>query len=101
MNPFVTRARSLFHHLVLQRSWTCFVVLGLSFLGFGIGTVNLASLLKANLDLVLKYGAQALMDGAASQLLQLLWNAYMAMAFYVVFKACEYRLVHGLSENPH
>jgi hypothetical protein len=101
MNTFFTLARSLFLRLVLQRVWTCFLVLGLSFLGFGIGTVNLASLLKANLDLVVQYGAQALMDGAARQLLQLLFSAYMAMAFYVVFKACEYRLVHGLSANPH
>ena len=59
------------------------------------------TLLKANLDLVLNYGTQALMDGAAMQLFELLFNAYMAMAFYVVFKACEYRLVHGLSEAPH
>jgi hypothetical protein len=87
--------------MVLRRAWTCFIVLGLSFLGFGIGTVNLASLLKANLDLVLNYGAQALMDGAAVQLLELLCNAYMAMAFYVVFKACEHRLVHGLGADPH
>jgi len=101
MRLIATRARSLFHRLVLRRSWTCFLVMGLSFLGFGIGTVNLASLLKANLDLVLNYGTQALMDGAAMQLFELLFNAYMAMAFYVVFKACEYRLVHGLSEAPH
>lgn len=101
MSLIATRARSLFHRLVLQRAWTCFIVMGLSFLGFGIGTVSLASLLKANLDLVLNYGTQALMDGAARQLLELLFNAYMAMAFYVVFKACEYRLVHGLSDAPH
>jgi hypothetical protein len=96
-----THTRSLFHRLVLQRAWTCFIVLGLSFLGFGIGTVNLASLLKANLDLVLNYGSPALKDGAALQLLELLSNAYLAMAFYVVFKACEHRLVHGLSVGPH
>ena len=101
MRLIATRARSLFHRLVLQRAWTCFIVMGLSFLGFGIGTVNLASLLKANLDLLLNYGTQALMDGAALQLFQLLGNAYMAMSFYVVFKACEYRLVHGLSEDRH
>ena len=100
MDPFITRAQALFHRLVLRRAWACFLVMGLSFLGFGIGTVNLASLLKANLDLVLQYGAQALMDGAAKQLFQLLLNAYIAMAFYVVFKACEYTLVHGLIDPP-
>jgi ABC-type dipeptide/oligopeptide/nickel transport system permease subunit len=101
MSLILTHARSLFHRLVLQRAGTCFFVMGLSFLGFGIGTVNLASLLKANLDLVLNYGWSALIDGAALQLLELLSNAYLAMAFYVVFKACEHRLVHGLSAGPH
>ena len=95
MSP-TARARQLFHRLVLRRKTTSFIVLGLSFLGFGIETVNLASLLKINLDLVLDHGWQALMDGAAMQLVELLVNAYAAMAFYVVFKACEHRLVHGL-----
>jgi hypothetical protein len=92
------RAHALFHRLVLRRKLTSFVVLGLSFLGFGIETVNLASLLKLNLDLVVEHGWQALMDGAAMQLLELLVSAYAAMAFYVVFKACEHRLVHGLGQ---
>ncbi len=94
------RAHALFQRLVLRRVWTSFIVMGLSFLGFGIGTVSLASLLKSNLDLVFSYGWQALMDGAAVQLFELLLNGYLAMFFYVVFKACEYRLVHGLGK-PH
>jgi len=93
------RAQALFHRLVLRRVSTSFVVLGLSFLGFGIVTVNLATLLKLNLDLVVQYGWQALMDGAAQQLLELLLSGYASMAFYIVFKACEYRLVHGLADR--
>lgn len=93
-------ARALFHRLVLRRAWTAFAALGLSFLGFGVFTVSLASVLKANLDLITQYGWQALMDGAAMQLAELLSSGFVAMAFYVVFKACEYRLVHGLTD-PH
>jgi len=93
------RAHALFHRLVLQRAWTTFLVLGLSFLGFGTGTLSLASLLKLNIDLVLEHGWQALMDGAAMQLFELLVSGYVAMAFYIVFKACEYRLVHGLGDK--
>jgi hypothetical protein len=93
-------ARALFHRFVLRRAWTAFVGLGVSFLGFGVFTVSLASVLKANLDLVLQYGWQALMDGAAMQFFELMVSGYVAMAFYVVFKACEYRLVHGLTETP-
>ena len=91
--------RELFQRHVLARPWLCFVVLGISFLGFGFFTVSLATLLKANIDLVLDNGWQALMDGAARQFFELLLNGYFAMAFYVVFKACEYRLVHMLGDD--
>lgn len=91
-------ARTLFQRHVLRRAWLGFVVMGLSFLGFGIVTVNLATLLKLNLDLIAQHGWQALMDGAAMQLLELLASGYASMAFYVVLKACEYRLVHGLAD---
>ncbi len=93
------RARALFQRLVLQHAATAFIALGLSFLGFGVCTVSIASTLKAALDLVLEVGWQALEDGAARQLAGLLFNAYLSMAFYVVFKACEYRLVHGLADE--
>jgi len=93
------RARRLFQRWVLQRTWTCFVALGISFIGFGLGTLHLATFLKANLDLVADYGWQALMDGAAQQFVELLVNGYVSMAFYVVFKTCEYRLVHGLERG--
>lgn len=93
-------ARLLFQRLVLRRAWTAFVALTLSFLGFGVSTVSLATTLKANLDLITMHGAQALADGAAQQLLELAGGGAAAMAFYLVFKACEYRLVHGLSTPP-
>ena len=73
--------------------------MGLGFLAFGAGTVNLFMVLKANADLVIEVGWQALMDGAAEQLLELLVTAYLSMAAYVVFKACEFRLVHWLADD--
>jgi hypothetical protein len=91
------RCRRLFHRLVLQRAWTAFLVLGVSFVGFGLGTLNLAKLLMLNLELVLDVGWQALMDGAARQLIELAVSGYASMAFYLVFKACEHRLVRGLA----
>ena len=41
-----------FRRAVLGRRWLCFVVLGLSFLAFGVGTVNLFRLLGANVSLI-------------------------------------------------
>ncbi|MEO8296745.1 MAG: hypothetical protein ABI574_02965 [Burkholderiales bacterium] len=92
--------RDWFHRTVLGRRWLCFMVLGLSFFVFGAMTLNLVSLLTVSTNLVLEYGWQALMDGAARQLGELLLSAYAGMAAYVVFKACEIRLVQWLSAPP-
>lgn len=90
--------RRWFHRVVLSRRWATFVVLGLSFLVFGASSVNLLLIAKANIDLILEHGWQALADGAAQQLVEILATAYLSMAAYVVFKACESRLVRWLAE---
>jgi hypothetical protein len=82
---------------VFSRRWLTFIVMGLAFLGFGAGTYNLFFLLKANTELVLENGLMALSDGAAQQLAELLLTAYLSMACYVLFKACEHRLVHWIA----
>ncbi|MBI3369595.1 MAG: hypothetical protein HY021_14440 [Burkholderiales bacterium] len=91
--------RRWFGRVVLSRPWLSFVVMCLAFFAFGIGTLNLFYLLRANANLVLDNGWQALMDGALEQLFELLVNGFVAMAAYVVFKACEYRLVHWLGDS--
>jgi hypothetical protein len=85
-----------FHRIVLSRRWLTFLVMGLSFFVFGAGTYNLFMLFSANVTLISQYGWQALMDGAARQLVELLVTGYLSMAAYVVFKACEYRLTQDL-----
>jgi hypothetical protein len=89
-----------FHRAVLARRWLTFIVMGLSFMAFGAGTVNLFVVFKANLNLMLEHGWMAAMDGGARQLAELVISGYASMAAYVVFKACEYRLVHWLSDAP-
>ena len=84
--------------VVFTRAWLTFIVLVLSFLLFGGGTYNLFLLLKANLSLIGEHGWQALMDGAAQQFIELMATAVLSMAAYVLFKACEHRLVHRLSD---
>jgi hypothetical protein len=84
--------------VVFARAWLTFVVLVLSFLVFGAGTYNLFLLLKANLALIAEHGMQALADGAAQQFLELMFTAALSMAAYVLFKACEHRLVHRLCD---
>ena len=85
-----------FRRVVLTRRWLSFVVLGLAFFVFGSGSLNLFFLFKANGELLVEHGWQAVMDGALQQSLELLVTGYVSMAAYVVFKACEHSLVHHL-----
>ena len=82
-----------------RRAWLTFVVLVASFLVFGAGTYNLFLLLKVNVELIAEHGMQALADGAAQQFVELMFTAMLSMAAYVLFKACEHRLVQRLC-NP-
>jgi hypothetical protein len=85
-----------FHRFVLARRSTTFIVLGLAFLVFGVGTVSLFMLLQANLQLLYDYGWQAVRDGGAVEVLELVATGYVALAAYVVFKACEASLVRRM-----
>lgn len=85
-----------FQRVVLSRLWLTFVVLGLSFLAFGASTVNTGLLLMANVRVLSHYGWQAVGDGALQQLAELIGSGAAGMAAYVVFKACEHRLVAWL-----
>jgi hypothetical protein len=73
--------------------------MGLAFFVFGAGTYNLVMLLQANATLISDYGWQALMDGAARQFVELVVTGYLSLAAYVIFKTCEHRLTHELSEE--
>ncbi len=83
-----------------KRSWLTFFLMGVSFLLFGVTTLNIFVLLKANIDLYLNYGRMVIADGALLQLVQLIGLGYLSMLFYVVFKACEHVLVNHLTCEP-
>lgn len=89
-----------FHRVVLRRRGLAFVIMGLTFFGFGVGTLNLFMLLRANAELFAGYGWQAVMDGGLQQLIELLLTGYLSLACYLVFKACEFALVRQLAEPP-
>lgn len=91
---------TLFQQHVLSRLWLTFIVLGLSFLAFGAGTVNLGLLLMANARLFGENGWAAIPDGGLQQLLELSLTGYLSMAAYVVFKTCEHRLSDWLGDRP-
>ena len=77
-----------------------FLVMGLAFVGFGLTSLNLLYLIRANVELVLQHGAMALLDGALQQLLELLGLGFSGLAMYLIFKVCEHILVEKLL-NEH
>jgi hypothetical protein len=87
-----------FDRAVLSRRWLTFLIMGLAFFVFGAGTFNIFMLFVANAEFISRYGWEALMEGGAQQLAELVVTGYLSMAAYVIFKACEYRLVRGLCD---
>jgi len=82
---------------LFRRPRLTFALMGAWFLLFGVTSVNLFVLLKANIDLFVEYGLMVIGDGALEQLVDLLGSAYLSMAFYTLFKVCERILVERLT----
>jgi hypothetical protein len=97
--PRVLQLRRHFQRVVLARPWLTFVVMGLAFFCFGMVTLNLLHLLRANADLIIDNGVMALADGGARQLVELAVNGYVALLAYVVMKTCEHALSHWLADT--
>ena len=92
--------RSYLVNALWKHSWLTFCLMAISFLLFGLMTVNIFVLLKANLDLYLTYGRMVIADGALLQLAELIGSGFLSMIFYVLFKACEHVLVRHLTCDP-
>ena len=87
---------SIFKWMV--RWWWCtFLLMGVAFVAFGMISLNLVQFLAANLRFLGEHGWDAILEGGLFQLLELTANTYSAVAFYVLFKACEHALVERLA----
>jgi hypothetical protein len=76
-----------------------FVLMGAFFLLSGITSINLYVVLKANIDLFRKYGAQVIEDGALLQLAQILGTVFLSIFFFVLFVVCERIVVDRLTSK--
>ena len=90
---------SRFYEFLARHWWVAFVLLGLSFVLFGLITLNLLHMLSANLEFLASYGLDALREGGFTQLFEIVVSGYFAAACYVVFKLCEKVLVERLSKR--
>ena len=90
-------AYSRVYRFLSRRWWLAFVLMGVSFVLFGLVTLNLLHTLSANLEFLTMYGFEAVREGGLVQLLELFVSGYAAAAFYVFFKLCEKVLVERLA----
>ena len=75
----------------------CFGLMVLSFIAFGLLTLDLVRLVSANVAFVSENGWQGLQDGGLRQLLELLASVVLAMLSWLLFKVCETVLVQWLT----
>ena len=86
----------------MVRHWLCtFSAMGIAFVMFGMLSLNIVQVISANIHFLLEHGFQAIQDGGLEQLLELLFSAYGAVAFYVMFKTCEHALVQRLAHHEN
>lgn len=71
--------------------------LALCFSVFGIASVNLFLMLRANLLFIGEHGWEALKIGGAAQLGMLALSAYVGMAFYALAKWFEHRIIDRIA----
>lgn len=89
----------------LHRHYGCtFLLMGAAFLVFGVISLNLIYVLKANIELILEHGSMVIAEGAGRQFIELIAYGYLSLAFFVIFKCCEHILVRRLTQpapGPH
>lgn len=99
VDPHYHFAHSRLHRWLNRHIAACFVLMTLSFLVFGILSLDLVKLVSANAGFLWRAGWDGLMDGGFAQLLELVASAVAGIASYLVFKLCEHVLVDKLANK--
>ena len=94
-----TTAPGALYLFLYRRWWLTFLLLGASFVLFGLASANLVRSVMLSWEFLVTYGADAVRDGGLWQFGSLVMSGYLAVAFYVVFKLCEKVLVERLSNS--
>ena len=90
-------AHSRLYGFLSEHASVAVVLMGLSFVLFGLASLNLLHLVSANVSFLVMNGLDAVRDGGLLQLFSLVALGYFAAFFYVVFKLCEKVLVERLA----
>lgn len=73
-----------------------FLIMCVSVAVLGLSSLNLLSILSANLSFIAEHGIIALREGGLKQFLELCGYGIISMLAYIIFKACERELVDRL-----
>lgn len=68
---------------------------------FGLSSYNLFFLLQANISFIIEHGMRAIMDGALIEIALLAFYGSISLVAYIIFKACEKRLVDLLTRKEN
>jgi len=90
-------ARRTLYALLYEHAWLAFLLMGLSFVLFGVATLNLLYIFRAAWEFLVTHGWDAVREGVLMQIAELVVSGYLAAAFYVLFKVCEKALVERAS----
>ena len=77
--------------------WLAFLLMGVSFVLFGLASLKLLETLGANFRFLSEFGFDAVREGALLQLLELALTGYGAALCYLIFKLCEKVLVERMA----
>jgi hypothetical protein len=92
------RIHSRLYNWLAAHAPVCFLLMSLSFVVFGLLSLDLVRLVSANTGFLLRAGWDGFFaDGGLVQLLELCLSALVAIAAYLVFKLCELVLVQRLA----
>lgn len=79
------------HHVVT------FITMAVSFVVFGILSVNLATYVSANATYLITYRWDAIVDGGGRQMVEVWASALGASGAYLLFKLCETALIQRVA----
>lgn len=97
----IQRNSSKLYLWLTRHAVACFVLMTLSFVVFGLLSLDLVKLVSANAGFLWRAGWDGIVEGGLAQLLELSASAVAAIASYLVFKLCEHVLVDRLAQRRH
>jgi len=96
-----TRSHTRLFSWLVDHGKSTFILMSVSFVAFGVLSVNLVTYVAANADYLLTYRWAALLDGGIEQLIEIWLTAFIALGCYLCFKLCEHALIERIAHHSY